>query len=73
MVIILMMSAKMATLGLLKIEVFRNKGCDVIISVYDIINKNLSRDSNFIVDLVMLPKFGNFRTTMREVIITSLL
>ena len=72
MVIILMMSAKMATLGLLKIEVFRNKGCDVIISVYDIINKNLSRDSNFIVDLVMLPKFGNFRTTMREVIITSL-
>ena len=73
MVIILMTSAKMATLGLLKIEVFRNKGCDVIISVYDIINKNLSRDSNFIVDLVMLPKFGNFRTTMREVIITSLL
>ena len=68
-----MTSAKMATLGLLKIEVFRNKGCDVIISVYDIINKNLSRDSNFIVDLVMLPKFGNFRTTMREVIITSLL
>ena len=73
MVIILMTSAKMATLGLLKIEVFRNKGCDVIISVYDIINKNLSRESNFIVDLVMLPKFGNFRTTMREVIITSLL
>ena len=53
MVTILMMSAKMATLGLLKIEVFRNKGYDIIISVYDIINKNLSCDSNFIVDVVM--------------------
>ena len=67
-----MMSAKMATLGLLKIKVFRNKD-DVIIFVYDIINKNLSRDSNDIVDLVMLPKFGNSSTSMREVIITSIL
>ena len=48
-----MMSAKMATLGLLKIKVFRNKGYDVIISVYDVLNKNLSRDSNFIIDVVM--------------------
>ena len=30
-----MMSAKMATLGLLKSKVFRNKGYDVIIFVYD--------------------------------------
>ena len=73
MVTILMMSAKMATLGLLKIEVFRNKGYDIIISVDDIINKNLSSDSNFIVDVVMWPKFGNSRTSMREVIITSIL
>ena len=73
MVTLLMISAKMATLGLLKIKVFRNKGYDVIISVFDVINKNLSRDSNFIVDLVMRPKFGNFRISMREVIITSLL
>ena len=73
MVTILMMSAKMATLGLLKIEVFRNKGYDIKISVYDIINKNLSCDSNFIVDVVMWPKFGNSRTSMREVIITSIL
>ena len=50
---ILMMSAKMATLGLLKIKVFRNKGYDVITSVYDVVNKNLSRDLNFIVDVVM--------------------
>ena len=47
------MSAKMATLGLLKIKVFRNKGYDVITSVYDVVNKNLSRDLNFIVDVVM--------------------
>ena len=48
-----MMSAKMATLGLLKIKAFKNKGYVVIVSVYDVINKNLSCDSNFIVDLVM--------------------
>ena len=46
MVTILMMSAKMATLGLLKIKVFWNKGYDVIISVNDVTNKTLSRDSN---------------------------
>ena len=53
MVTILMISAKMTTLGLLKVKVFRNKGYGVIISVYDVIIKNLSRDSNFIVDMVM--------------------
>ena len=46
MVKILMMSAKMAKLSLLKIELFRNKGCDVIISVYDVINKKLSCDND---------------------------
>ena len=59
MVTILMMSAKMATLGLLKIKVFWNKGYDVIIFIYEGINKNLSRDSNYTVDVVMWPKFGN--------------
>ena len=43
----------MAILGLLKIKVFRIKVYDIIIFVYDVINKNLLRDSNFIVDLVM--------------------
>ena len=43
MVEILMMSAKLATLGLLKIKVTWNKGYDVIIFVYDVINKILSR------------------------------
>ena len=39
MVTILMMSAKMATLGLLKIKVFYNKGDNVIISVHDVARK----------------------------------
>ena len=73
MVTILMMSAKMATPGLLKITVFWNKGYDVIISVDDVTNKILSRDSNYIVDVVMWPKFGNSSISMREVIITSIL
>ena len=73
MVTILMMSAKMATPGLLKITVFWNKGYDVIISVHDVTNKILSRDSNYIVDVVMWPKFGNTSISMREVIITSIL
>ena len=38
---ILMMSGKMATLGLLKIKVFLNKVYDVIISVYDVTKKFL--------------------------------
>ena len=45
-----MISAKMATLGLLKIKVRWNKGYDVIMSVT---NRNLSRDSSYIVDVVM--------------------
>ena len=53
MVTILMMSAKVATLGLLKIKVFRNKGYEVIISFHDVSNKILSCNSNHIVDVVM--------------------
>ena len=40
-----MMSAKMATPGLLKKSVFQNKRYDVIIPVHDVTNKTLSRDS----------------------------
>ena len=65
------MSAKIATSGLRKIKVFWKKGYDVIISVNDVTNKILSRDSNYIVDVVMWPKFGNSSISMREVIITS--
>ena len=73
MVAILMMSAKLATLGPLKIKVFWNKGYDVIIYVYEVTNQILSRDSNCIVDVIMLPKFGNSSIHTREVIITSIL
>ena len=68
-----MMSAKMATPGLLKITVFWNKGYDVIISVDDVTNKILSRDSNYIVDVFMWPKFGNSSISMRKVITTLIL
>ena len=68
-----MMSAKMATPGLLKIAVFWNKGYDVTIYVDDVKDKILLRDSNYIVDLFMWPKFGNCSISMREVITTSVL
>ena len=51
-----MISAKMATPGLLKITVFWNKGCDIIIPVDDVTNKISSCDSNYIVDVFMWPK-----------------
>ena len=53
MVVILMISVKMATAGHLDITVFFNKFYDIIISVHDVNNKILSRDSNYIVDVVM--------------------
>ena len=61
----------MATPGLHKIKVFWKKGYDVKISVSDVSNKFSSRDSNYIVDVVMWPKFGNSSTSMGKVIITS--
>ena len=69
----LVMSPKIAILGLLKIKVFWNKGVDVIIYVHVATNEILSCDSNCIVNVVMWPKFGNSRIYMREVIITSML
>ena len=73
MVIILMMSVKVTTPGLLKTKLFWNKGYDVIISVHDVNNKILSCDSNYIVDVAMWPKSGNSSVSMREVIVTSIL
>ena len=71
MVAILMMPAKLATPGLLKVKVFWNKGYEVIISVHNATKKILWRDSNYIVNVVMLPKFGNFSISMKEVIMIS--
>ena len=53
MVKILMMSAKMATQALLKMKIFWNKGYYIIYSVYDVTNKILSYESNYIVDVVL--------------------
>ena len=63
----------MATSGLLKIRVFWNKSYDTIVSVDDVTNKTLSRDSNYIVDVFMWLKFGNCSISMSEVITTSIL
>ena len=65
-----MMSAKAATPGLLKINVFWKIGFDLIISANDVTKKILSRDSNYIVDVVVWPKFDNSSISMREVIVT---
>ena len=62
------MSAKLATLGFLKIMLFWNKGYHVIISVHDVANKTLLRDSNYIVGVIMWPKFGNSSIFMKEVL-----
>ena len=51
MIKILMMSAKLATPGLLKLTIYKHKDYDVIIVDYDVTNKTLSRDSNYIVDV----------------------
>ena len=53
-----MMSAKFATTEPLKLNMFRNKCYDVVIRDYDVINRILSRESNYIVDEVMWLKFG---------------
>ena len=53
MVEISMMLAKLVTLGLLQINVFRSKGYDVINFVHDVTNKTLLRDSNYTVDVAM--------------------
>ena len=68
------MSAKMATLGLLKVKVLwrKNYDYDVINSVHDVTNTVLSRDSNHIVDAVMWLKFANSSISMRQVIITPI-
>ena len=70
---ILMMSAKLATLGYLKTKVFWNKGYDIMIFVNDVTSKMLFLKSNYIVHVVMWPKFGNSSISMREIIITSIL
>ena len=73
MTAILIMSAKLARLGLLKIKVFWYKSYVAIISINDVTNKIVSGDSKYNEDVVMWPKLGSSSISMREVIITSIL
>ena len=66
----------MATPGHLKITIFWNKVHDVRIPVDDLTNKVLSLyivDSNYIVDLLMWPKFDNSSISIRENATSSIL
>ena len=63
----------MATLGHLKIKLLWNNVYDVIISVHDVTNKILSRNSNYTVDVGLWPKYCKSRISIIEVIITSIL
>ena len=67
------MSAKLATYSFLKVEIFWKKDYDVIIYVNDVTNKILSRESTYIAVVVMWPTSGKSSTSMKEVIITSVL
>ena len=71
MVAILKVSPKLANLSLFKRKVFWDKVYDVIIFAHNVTNKILSHDLNYIVDVVMWPKFGNSSISVREIIITT--
>ena len=73
MVAILIVSAKLATLGPVEIKTFWNKAYDAIISVHDVTNKIISLGSNCTEDVVMWPKFANSSISVREFIKTSIL
>ena len=67
------MPAKLVTLDILKIKVLWSKVYNVIIFVHDFNDKIFTRDSNYIVDVVMRSKFGNSNISMRKVIVKSIL
>ena len=52
----LMMSANSVAPDILKIRIFLLKGYDLTVSIHDVSNKVLSRDSNDIVNVDMWPK-----------------
>ena len=61
-----MMLAKLATPDLLKITVFWIKSYDVILWVYNVINKILLRDSICVVNVAAWPKFGNLSISKKD-------
>ena len=68
MIAYLMMSANLATPGLLKITVIWNKDYDVIISVHDINYKIWAQVVNYVVDVAMWPRSGISSISMKEFI-----
>ena len=68
---VVMMPIKLATPEILKIKGFWNGDYDFITSVFGIINKSFSRVSNYVVDLVIWPKFGKSYISYREVAMTK--
>ena len=68
-----MMSAELASPGFLKIKVFRNKGYGIIIFDHGVTKKILSRDSNYILDVIMRPQLANSSISIRKVNMTSIL
>ena len=68
---ILMMSAKLANLALLKIKVLWVKRYDVIISVPEVTNKTFSHDSNCIVNDKCDKRFGTKSQNLTLVKITG--
>ena len=64
---ILMILPKLATPNLLKLNFIWNNCDDIIISVSVVTNKILSLVSNYMLDLVMWPKYGNSNISMEEV------
>ena len=73
MITILMVSEKIAALGLIQLKIFWNKSNDLKIFVYEVTKKKFLRDSNYIVDVVMWPKLGDCSISMGEVVITLVL
>ena len=63
------MSAKLATLDLVKIKLFWNNCYDVIIFLHDVSDNIWSRDLSWITEVVMGQKFGNSIISITEVII----
>ena len=55
-----MISAELGTPDLLKLKVFWNKNYDLKTSVYDVSNKVLTCESNYIVDVVFMRIYYNF-------------
>ena len=64
----LIISAKIATLGLLKLKVFWNKGYDVMI-----LSMTSPTKFSHVTQIILWPKFGNCSISMREVIVTPIL